>query len=61
VQRGTYVAAGMKLGYVTDWFGATIGEPKAPAAGVVLYVDAVPSMKKGDNVAIIGVPAAQAP
>jgi len=61
VQRGTYVAAGMKLGYVTDWFGATISEPKAPGAGVVLYVDAVPTMKKGDNVAIVGVPAAQAP
>jgi uncharacterized protein len=61
VQRGTYVAAGMKLGYVTDWFGATLSEPTAPGAGVVLYVDAVPTMKKGDNVAIIGVPAAQAP
>ncbi len=61
VHRGTFVAAGMKLGYVTDWFGATISEAKAPAAGVVLYIDAVPSMKKSDNVAIIGVPAAQAP
>jgi uncharacterized protein len=61
VQRGSYVAEGMKLGYVTDWFGATICEPRAPGAGIVLYVDAVPSMKKGDNVAIIGVPATQSP
>jgi hypothetical protein len=51
----------MKLGYVTDWFGATISEAKAPAAGVVLYVDSVPTMKKGDNLAVIGVPVAQAP
>jgi hypothetical protein len=48
----------MKLGYVTDWFGATISEAKAPAAGVVLYVDSVPTMKKGDNLAVIGVPVA---
>jgi uncharacterized protein len=61
VARGTFVAEGMKLGYVTDWFGATISEPKAPAAGVVLYVNAVPSMKKGDNLAVIGVPASHAP
>jgi uncharacterized protein len=58
VRRGTWVAAGMKLGYVTDWFGATISEAKAPGAGVVLYIDAVPTMKKGDNLAIIGVPVA---
>ncbi len=54
VQRGTYVEAGMKLGYVTDYFGRTIYEAKAPAAGVVLYICGVPSMKKGDTVANIG-------
>ena len=36
VQRGTYVEAGMKIGYVTDYFGKTIYEAHAPAAGVVL-------------------------
>lgn len=54
VQRGTYVEPGMKLGYVTDYFGKTIYEAHAPAAGVVLYICAVPSMKKGDTVANIG-------
>jgi len=54
VQRGTYVEPGMKIGYVTDYFGKTIYEAHAPAAGVVLYICAVPSMKKGDTIANVG-------
>ncbi|HWC19669.1 MAG TPA: M14 family metallopeptidase [Terriglobales bacterium] len=54
VERGNYVAQGMKLGYVTDLFGKTIWEAHAPTAGVVLYVCSVPTMNKGDNVANIG-------
>jgi predicted deacylase len=54
VQRGTYVEQGMKIGYVTDYFGKTIYEAHAPASGVVLYICGVPSMKKGDTVANIG-------
>jgi len=61
VERGAYVAKGMKLGYVTDYVGRRISEARAPAAGIVLYVCAVPSMKKGDTVANIGVVAASAP
>jgi predicted deacylase len=52
--RGSYVEAGMKIGYVTDFYGKTIYEARAPAAGVVLYICGVPSMKKGDTVANIG-------
>ncbi|HEU5404232.1 MAG TPA: M14 family metallopeptidase [Terriglobales bacterium] len=54
VQRGTYVAKGTRIGYVTDYFGRTLYEAEAPAAGVVLYICAVPSMKKGDTIANIG-------
>ncbi|MFL6438105.1 MAG: succinylglutamate desuccinylase/aspartoacylase family protein [Terriglobales bacterium] len=54
VERGTYVAQGMKLGYVTDFFGKTVWEAHAPSAGVVLYVCSVPSMNKGDTVANVG-------
>jgi predicted deacylase len=54
VQRGTYVAQGMKIGYVTDFYGKVIYEAVAPSAGVVLYICAVPSMKKGDTVANVG-------
>jgi predicted deacylase len=61
VKRGTYVAAGMKLGYITDFFGKVIAEPRAPVSGVLLHVNAVPSLKKGDNIANIGVVASHAP
>jgi predicted deacylase len=54
VQRGAYVEAGMKIGYVTDYYGKTILEARAPAAGVILYICSVPSMKKGDTVAYVG-------
>ena len=55
VRRGTYVEQGMKVGYVTDYVGKVIFEARAPAAGVVLYICAVPSMTKGATIANIGV------
>jgi predicted deacylase len=55
VKRGTYVEQGMKVGYVTDYVGKLIFEARAPAAGVMLYVCAVPSMTKGATIANIGV------
>jgi predicted deacylase len=61
VQRGQYVEQGMKIGTVTDFFGKTIFEARSPAAGIVLYVCAVPSMKKGDTIANIGVVAKISP
>ena len=54
VKRGAYVEKGMKIGYVTDFFGKTIFEARAPAAGMILYVCSVPSMKKDDTVAYVG-------
>jgi len=54
VKRGYYVDAGTKLGYITDYFGKTISELRAPAAGEVLYICGVPSMRKGEVVANIG-------
>jgi uncharacterized protein len=61
VKRGTYVQEGMEVGYVTDYFGKRILEARAPVAGVVLHINAVPSLKKGDNIANIGVVALHAP
>jgi uncharacterized protein len=61
VQRGTYVSQGMKVGYVTDFHGQLIQEARAPEAGVVLFINAVPTMTKGGNIASIGVVAKQAP
>jgi hypothetical protein len=61
VKRGSYVQQGMKIGYVTDYVGKTVLEARAPVSGIVLYICAVPSMKKGDTIANIGVVAAKAP
>ena len=49
-----YVTKGMVIGYVTDAFGKRVWEAVAPSNGVILYIGAVPSMKKGDTVASIG-------
>jgi predicted deacylase len=49
-----YVSKGMAIGYVTDVFGKRVWEAVAPSNGVILYIGAVPSMKKGDTVANIG-------
>ena len=61
VARGTYVAQGMRVGYVTDYVGRKTFDALAPEAGVVLYICAVPSMKKGDTIANIGVVSAAPP
>jgi predicted deacylase len=55
VKRGAYVEAGMKVGYVTDYVGRQVADLRAKAAGVLLYVRAVPSVTKGDTVASVGV------
>jgi predicted deacylase len=55
VPRDMWVLAGAKLGYVTDYLGRTLKEFTAPEAGLVLYINAVPSLAKGGTVANIGV------
>jgi len=49
-----YVARDMRIGYITDYFGNKVSEVTAPVSGIVLYICAVPSMKKGDNIAVLG-------
>ena len=61
VKRGSYAQSGMKLGYITDYFGKVILEPRAPESGVILHVNAVPSLKKGDNIVDLGVVASKPP
>lgn len=56
-----YVKQGSSIGYMTDYFGNKIWDITAPLSGVVIYIGAVPSMKKGDNVAYIGELAAADP
>ena len=49
-----YVEKGSTLGYLTDYFGKKIEDIGSPVSGVIIYIGAVPSMKKGDNVAYVG-------
>src|ERR1700682_1299907 len=49
-----YVQKGMRIGYLTDYFGDIVWDVTSPVSGIVLYIGAVPSMKKGDNVGYIG-------
>ena len=55
VKRGEYVVKGTVIGHVTDFFGRTVFEARAPGAGVVLYICSVPSMTKGGTIANVGV------
>jgi hypothetical protein len=55
VRRGSYVADGMTVGYLTDYVGRKILEVRAPSPGIVLFIRAVPSMTKGETIANIGV------
>jgi predicted deacylase len=49
-----YVKQGTRIGYMTDYFGNKVWDVTAPLSGVVIYIGAVPSMKKGDNIGYIG-------
>jgi predicted deacylase len=55
VDRDRQVTAGMKLGVVTDYLNRPLQEIAAPEAGVILFIRAVPSLRKGDTIASIGV------
>ena len=48
-------ARASKIGYVTDYVGKLLFEPRAKESGVVLYVRAVPTINKGEPIASIGV------
>ena len=56
-----YVKQGTTIGYMTDFFGNKVWDVTAPLSGVVIYIGAVPSMKKGDNIGYIGEIAANDP
>ena len=55
VKRGALVEQGQKIGYVTDYVGNLTFEARAPSAGIILYICAVPSMTKGATIANVGV------
>jgi predicted deacylase len=56
VERGHTVTRGTLLGTLTDFFGNTVAEIRAPFAGEVLYIVGTPAMSKGEPVGMIGAP-----
>jgi uncharacterized protein len=54
VERDQEVSPGTILAHITDFFGATVAEIRAPFDGVVLYVVATPPITKGQPVACVG-------
>jgi uncharacterized protein len=55
VDRDAHVAKGAKIGTVTDYLNRPLQEMLAPESGIVLFVRAVPSLKKGDTIASLGI------
>jgi predicted deacylase len=55
VDRDARVAKGASIGIVTDYYNRKIQDVTAPEAGIVLFIRALPSLKKGDTIASIGV------
>jgi uncharacterized protein len=53
VQKTQVVSAGAVLGRVSDLFGKTLHEAKAPFAGEVLYVVATPPISEGEPLAFV--------
>ncbi len=55
VQRDAHVAKGARLGVVRDYWGKTLAEPAATDAGIIMFVRALPTLRKGDTIANIGI------
>jgi predicted deacylase len=60
VDRDAHVAKGAKIGFVTDYLNRPLQDLIAPEAGIVMFIRAVPSLKKGDTMVNIGVVSTQA-
>lgn len=54
VKPGLTIAEGAVLGVLTDFFGKTIQEVRAPFSGVILYVVATPPVSQGEPLAMVG-------
>jgi predicted deacylase len=54
-RRDAWVTRGTKLGYLTDYLGRKTAEFTAPEAGLILYINALPTMVRGGTVANLGV------
>src|SRR5881296_3347984 len=55
VDRDAHVAKGARIGVVTDYVNRRLEDVVAPEAGIVMFIRALPSLKKGDTMVNIGV------
>jgi predicted deacylase len=55
VPRDAHVLKGNRIGVVRDYWNRTLAEIVAPESGIIMFVRALPSLKKGDTIANIGV------
>jgi predicted deacylase len=60
VDRDAHVVKGAKVGFVTDYLNRPLRDVIAPESGIMLYIRAVPSLRKGDTMASIGLVSNQA-
>ena len=49
-----YVQKGQVIARITDYFGDPVADVTSPVTGVIIYIRAIPSLKKGDTMADIG-------
>ena len=54
VARNARVVKGARIGVVRDYFYKTLAEINAPEPGIVMFVRALPSLRKGDTIVNIG-------
>ncbi len=55
VPRDAHVAKGATIGLVKDVLNRPIAEIKSPDAGIIMFIRGLPSLKKGDTIASLGV------
>ncbi len=54
VKPGLTIPQGAVIGVLTDFFGKTLQEVRAPFSGVILYVVATPPVSQGEPLAMVG-------
>jgi hypothetical protein len=55
VPRDAHITKGTKIGSVTDYLNRPVAEIVAPEGGTIMFIRALPTLKKGDTIASIGV------
>jgi uncharacterized protein len=53
--RDAHLVKGAKIGFVTDYLNRPLQDVIAPESGIILFIRAVPSLRKGDTMVSIGV------